>query len=145
MTTGATPLPPAGTPVGPLGFVERASAPGAATWEYEVKREHFNPNGVLHGGVVMALLDTAMGHAVGALVAPEGAFNASAQMNVHFLEPIRAGRITAQAKVRKCGKRLAVVEAEATDDNGVVVAVATATHAILRRKPAPPASGPDRS
>ena len=140
MTTGATPLPPAGTPVGPLGFVERASAPGTATWEYDVKREHFNPNGVLHGGVVMALLDTAMGHAVGALVAPEGAFNASAQMNVHFLEPIRAGRITARAEVRKCGKRLAVVEAEATDEHGTVLAVATATHAILRRKPEPSSS-----
>jgi len=140
MTTGATPLPPAGTPVGPLGFVERASAPGTATWEYDVKSAHFNPNGVLHGGVVMALLDTAMGHAVAALVAPEGAFNASAQMNVHFLEPIRAGRVTARAKVRKCGKRLAVVEAEATDDHGAVLAFATATHSILRRKPEPPSS-----
>jgi uncharacterized protein (TIGR00369 family) len=81
-----------------------------------------------------------MGHAVGTLAAPEGAFNASAQMNVHFLEPIRAGRITARAEVRKFGKRLAVVEAEATDEHGAVLAVATATHAILRRKPAPPSS-----
>ena len=140
-----TTLPAAGTPVGPLGFVQRASAPGTATWEYEVKPEHFNPNGVLHGGVVMALLDTAMGQAVAALVAPEGAFNASAQMNVHFLEPIRAGRITARAEVRKCGKRLAVVVAEATDEQGAVLAIATASHAILRRKPEPPASEPGHS
>jgi uncharacterized protein (TIGR00369 family) len=120
--------------------VERASAPGTATWEYDVKREHFNPNGALHGGVVMALLDTAMGHAVGTLVAPEGAFNASAQMNVHFLEPIRGGRITARAEVRKCGKRLAVVEAEAIDEHGTLLAVATASHAILRVKPEPSSS-----
>jgi uncharacterized protein (TIGR00369 family) len=136
---------PAGVPVGPLGFVPKLAAPGTATWEYEVKREHFNPNGVLHGGVVMALLDTAMGHAVAALVARDGAFNAAAQMTVHFLEPIREGLVTARAEVRKCGKRLAVVEAEATDDNGVVLATATATHAILKRKPAPPAPEPDRS
>jgi uncharacterized protein (TIGR00369 family) len=134
-----------GTPVGPLGFVPRAAAPGTATWEYDVKREHFNPNGVLHGGVVMALLDTAMGQAVAALVAPEGAFNASAQMNVHFLEPIRGGRVTARAEVRKCGKRLAVVEAEATDEHGMVLAIATASHAILRRTPEPPASERDHS
>ena len=140
MTTGLPTLPAPGTPVGPLGFVQRASAPGTATWEYDVKPEHFNPNGVLHGGVVMALLDTAMGHAVGALVAPEGAFNASAQMNVHFLEPIRGGKITARAEVRKCGKRLAVVEAEAIDEHGTVLAVATASHAILRPKPEPPSS-----
>ena len=115
--------------------MQRASAPGSATWEYDVKPEHFNPNGVLHGGVVMALLDTAMGHAVGALVAPEGAFNAAAQMNVHFLEPIRAGTITARAEVRKCGKRLAVVEAEATDERRRACwRSRPPTHAILRRK-----------
>jgi len=135
----------AGVPLGPLGFVPRLAAPGSATWEYTVKREHFNPNGVLHGGVVMALLDTAMGHAVAALVAPDGAFNAAAQMSVHFLEPIREGTVTARAEVRKCGKRLAVVEAEATDDNGVVLAIATATHAVLKRKPAPPGREPGRS
>ena len=137
--------PTSGVPMGPLGFVPRQAAPGSATWEYEVKPEHFNPHGVLHGGVVMALLDTAMGHAVAALVAPEGAFNAAAQMSVHFLEPIREGKVTARAEVRKCGKRLAVVEGEATDDHGVVLAIATATHAILKRKPAPPASERGRS
>ena len=131
--------------MGPLGFVQRAAAPGRATWSYEVKREHFNPNGVLHGGVVMALLDTAMGHAVAALVAADGAFNAAAQMSTHFLEPIRAGVVTARAEVKKCGKRLAVVEAEATDDNGTVLAIATATHAVLKRKPAPPEPEPDHS
>jgi uncharacterized protein (TIGR00369 family) len=132
-------------PHGPFAFVLREVGPGTTTWEYTVDPAHFNPNGVLHGGVLMALLDTAMGHAVAALVAPDGAYNAAAQMSVHFLEPIRAGTITARAEVKKCGKRLAVVEAEATDDNGAVRAVATATHAVLKRKPAPPASEPDHS
>jgi hypothetical protein len=31
-----------------------------------------------------------------------------------------------------------VVEAEATDERGALLAVATATHTILRRKPEPP-------
>jgi uncharacterized protein (TIGR00369 family) len=140
-----TARPTVGVPQGPLGFVPRASAPGSATWEYQVKPEHFNPNGVLHGGVVMALLDTAMGHAVAELVAAEGAFNAVAEMSVRFLEPIRAGKISARAEVRKCGKRLAVVEAEATDEQGLTLAIATATHAILKRKKEPPAPAPDHS
>jgi uncharacterized protein (TIGR00369 family) len=140
-----TARPAVGVPQGPLGFLPRASSPGTATWEYQVKSEHFNPHGVLHGGVVMALLDTAMGHAVAELVAAEGSFNAAAEMSVRFLEPIRSGTITARAEVRKCGKRLAVVEAEVADEQGLTLAVATATHAILRRKKEPPALAPDRS
>jgi uncharacterized protein (TIGR00369 family) len=140
-----TARPTLGVPQGPLGFLPRAAAPGTATWEYQVKPEHFNPHGVLHGGVVMALLDTAMGHAVAELVAPEGAFNAAAEMSVRFLEPIRSGTVTARAEVRKCGKRLAVVEAEATDEQGLTLAIATATHAILRKKKEPPAPEPGHS
>lgn len=138
--------PPAGTPIGPLGFIPRAASPGNATWEYRVQREHFNPNGALHGGVMMALLDTAMGHAVAALVAGDGMFNAAAQMNVHFLEPVMSGIITARAEVRRCGKRLAVVEATATDEQGAVLAIASATHSLLKKPAAaPPAPAPGRS
>lgn len=126
-----TTRPPADEPLGPLGFIMREAGAGTATWEYPVDPAHFNPNGVLHGGVLMALLDTAMGHAVAELVVPQGRFNAAAQMNVHFFAPIRAGVIRARAEVRKLGKRLAVVEGEATDDEGRVVGLATATHTLL--------------
>jgi uncharacterized protein (TIGR00369 family) len=129
---------------GLLGFMPRADAPGRTTWTYDVDPAHLNPNGTLHGGVVMALLDTAMGYAVAALVVPDGSFNVAAQMNVHFLEAVRTGTLAATATVRKRGKRLAVVEAEATDSDGRVVAVATASHSIIPRKAAT-GSGPDRS
>jgi uncharacterized protein (TIGR00369 family) len=118
-------------PLGPLGFVNRDVGNGRSTWEYTVDPAHFNTNGVLHGGVLMALLDTAMGHAVADLVAPDGRFNAAAQFNIHFFVPIRGGLVRARAEVKKIGKRLAVVEGEATDDNGRVLGLATATHSLL--------------
>jgi len=118
-------------PLGPFGFVPREVGNGKAVWEYTVDPAHFNINGTLHGGVLMALLDTAMGHAVADLVAPAGRFNAAAQFNVHFFHPITTGVVRANAEVRKMGKRLAVVEAEATDENGKVLGVATATHTLL--------------
>jgi uncharacterized protein (TIGR00369 family) len=120
-----------GERVGPLGYVPVEATPGTAVWEYTVDRDHFNPNGVLHGGVLMGLLDTAMGHAVAVMVAAQGRYNAAAQMNVHFLLPIKQGTIRARAEVRKLGKRLAVVDAEATDDEGRLVGLATATHTLL--------------
>lgn len=122
---------PPGVPLGPFGFVPRAAGEGRATWEYKVDPAHYNINGTLHGGVMMALLDTAMGHAVADAVAPAGRFNAAAQFNIHFLHPVKDGLVYASATVKKLGKRLAVVEAEATDDAGRVLALATATHSLL--------------
>lgn len=120
-----------GVPLGPLGFVPRQAGGGTATWEYTVDPAHYNTNGVLHGGILMALLDTAMGHAVAELVAPAGRFNAAAQFNIHFFYPIKSGLVRAQAHVKKLGKRLAVVEAEATDEAGRVLGIATSTHSLL--------------
>jgi uncharacterized protein (TIGR00369 family) len=120
-----------GVPQGPLAFVLRTVGGGRSTWEYTVDPAHYNTNGVLHGGVLMALLDTAMGHAVADLAAASGRFNAAAQFNINFLLPVKVGLVRANAEVRKTGKRLAVVEAEAVDEAGRVLALATATHSLL--------------
>jgi uncharacterized protein (TIGR00369 family) len=116
---------------GPLPFVPRDDGTGGVVWEYTVDPAHHNPYGTLHGGVVMALMDSAMGHLVGAAVHAEGRFNAAAQMSVNFLSPVRAGTVRARARVVKLGKRLAVVEATAETSDGVAVASATAVHSLL--------------
>lgn len=132
MSTGYPPVSvPAGLVVGPLGFVLRDGEEGRSVWEYRVDPAHFNLNGTLHGGVMMALLDTAMGFAVVARVSAQGRINAAAEQSTRFLAPVRTGLITAVATVLKIGKRLAIVEARATDDSGTLVAVASATHTLL--------------
>ena len=118
-------------PYGPFGFVLKEIGEGTATWEYAVNKAHFNPNGVLHGGVLMSLLDSAMGHAVSLLVVPQGRINAAAQFNINFLEPIRAGTISARGAVVKLGRRTAVAEGRAFNEHGLVVALATSTHSLL--------------
>jgi uncharacterized protein (TIGR00369 family) len=122
---------PAGTVVGPLAFVLRDGENGRSIWEYRVDPAHYNLNGTLHGGVVMALLDTAMGYAVITRIAGAGRFNAAAEMSTRFVAPVRSGLLIAEATVLKIGKRLAIVEGKATDDGGILVAVASATHALL--------------
>lgn len=140
MSAGRVPPPTAfnlilNQPQGPLPLVPRAAPQGGPEngiiWEYVVSPEHYNPYGVLHGGVVMTLLDSAMGHAVADKVHAQGRFNAVAQMSISFLAPVRVGMLRARARVTKVGKRLAFVEATAEDDAGVLVASATATHSLL--------------
>jgi uncharacterized protein (TIGR00369 family) len=110
---------------GPFAFVLRAVGAGTVTWEYTVDPADFNPNGALHGGILMALLDTAMGHAVSEAVVPQGRINAAAQLNINFLVPIRSGTIRATGTLIKIGKRMAIAEGRAVDEFGVVVGVAT--------------------
>src|SRR4051812_29699354 len=86
---------PAGLAIGPLGFVLRDGHAGRSVWEYRVDASHFTLNGTLHGGVLMALLDTAMGYAVLAGL-PAGLFNAAAEMSTRFLAPVRSGVVTAE-------------------------------------------------
>jgi uncharacterized protein (TIGR00369 family) len=115
----------------PLGLVPRAAPEGGVVWEYTVDPAHHNPHGSLHGGVLMTLLDTAMGWMVAAALEADGRKNAAAQMSVSFLAPVRSGTVRATARMVKLGRRLAVVEASARDDSGNLVATATATHALL--------------
>jgi len=136
MSAGRVPPPTAfnlilNQPQGPLPLIPRAAPDGGIVWEYSVVPEHYNPYGVLHGGVVMTLLDSAMGHAVADRIHSQGRFNAVAQMSISFLAPVRLGTLWARARVAKLGKRLAFVEATAEGEGGVVVASATATHSLL--------------
>jgi uncharacterized protein (TIGR00369 family) len=139
MSPPSSRMPPPRTPFatvldqvqGPLSFVPRAAEDGGVVWEYQVDPQHFNPYGALHGGVVLALLDTAMGHAVATKVHAAGRFNVAAQMNTNFLAPVYLGTLRARANVVKIGKRLAIVDARAEDGDGTLVAVATATHSLL--------------
>ena len=116
---------------GPVPFVPRLADDGRLVWEYTVDPAHHNPHGALHGGVVMTLLDTAMGWVVAQQIHGAGRLNAAAQMSTTFLVPVRSGTIRASARIVKLGKRLAVVEATAVNDAGEPIAIASATHALL--------------
>lgn len=126
---GAPPVP--GQAEGPLPFVPRALPDGGFAWDYRVDPAHFNTHGTLHGGVLMMLIDHAMGHVVAAEVAPHGRINAAAQLNTHFLLPVRAGTLTCVARIVKLGRRQAVVEGTVTDEAGRTIAFATATQTLL--------------
>ncbi len=90
--------------------------------------EHLNPHGTVHGGVLASMIDVAMGTAV---ATTGGESPVTVSLTVTYLEPGQPGRLTAEARVRKRGKRLIVVEAEVTQD-GDVVADALATFAAVR-------------
>jgi uncharacterized protein (TIGR00369 family) len=108
---------------------------GLARWRYVVKREHFNPGGSLHGGVLSTLLDSAMGHSV-RTVRPADAMHAAINLSIQFLAPTleAGGTLTIEGRVVQKGKRVVFTEGVATDASGKELARGTSSYAILPAK-----------
>lgn len=89
-------------------------------------------NGVLHGGVVMALADSA-GGACALLNLPEGASGtATIESKTNFLGAVTRGAVTATATPLHRGATTIVVETLVRDQDGRPVAKVTQTQLVLR-------------
>lgn len=91
---------------------------------------HLNPNGVLHGGVLFTMVDTAMGRATMDLLEP-GYICATIEIHTRFLRPVGEGELSVEVRVVKPGRRVVHLSAEATDSEGSLVATATGSFAVL--------------
>jgi uncharacterized protein (TIGR00369 family) len=91
--------------------------------------------GLLHGGVIMALADTA-GAVCASANLPEGATGTSTiESKTNFLGAVREGRVVATARPLHAGSSTVVVETEvrrAADDR--LVAKVTQTQIVLQAK-----------
>ena len=116
---------------GGLGARLEHSDDGAAVLAFEVRDEHLNPAGTLHGGVLATLVDTALGQAVRSTTG-DGEVPATSQLTVTYLRPGTAGRLEVRGRVRTRGEHLTVCEADVEQD-GREIAHALATFAILDR------------
>ncbi len=86
--------------------------------------------GVLHGGVLMALADSA-GGVCAFLNLPPGATTATIESKTNFLGAIREGTVLAQARPLHIGKSTIVIETDLFDASGRRVARTMQTQAVL--------------
>lgn len=94
-----------------LGFsVEGADGVGRAS--LEIEQRHLNPNGVVHGSVPFAMIDTAMG-AAAMSVLDEGRFCATIDIHTRYLSARAEGTIEVEAVVRRAGRRIIHLDAVA--------------------------------
>jgi acyl-CoA thioesterase len=89
----------------------------------------------LHGGVISALVDAAVGGALSTLHEDSagGTGQATTDFNVSFLGAVSQGAVHAEGRILRRGRSVAFGEATLTDDSGRVVAVGRATYLILAR------------
>ncbi len=114
-----------------LGMELTGDEPGVGLAHVDVGPDHLNPNGVVHGAVLFALVDTAMGKSTMSVVDEPGRYCASVEVALRFIRAAAEGRLVATATVVKRGRHLAHLEARVVGDDQRLVATATGTFAIL--------------
>jgi 1,4-dihydroxy-2-naphthoyl-CoA hydrolase len=87
-------------------------------------------DGVLHGGVLMALADTA-GAVCAFLNLPTGARTVTIESKTNFLGAVRGGEALARSRPLHVGKSTIVVETDLFDASGRRVARTMQTQAVL--------------
>jgi uncharacterized protein (TIGR00369 family) len=106
---------------------------GRAVFTAEPAEYHYNPIGVVHGGLAATLLDSAMGCAVHSVL-PAGAGYTTLEIKVNYVRALTAetGGVRCEARVIHVGGRTATAEGKVLDAAGKLYAHATTTCIIFR-------------
>ena len=109
---------------------------GRVVFAAEPGEHHYNPIGVVHGGLAATLIDSATGCAVHTTL-PAGVAYTTLEVKANYVRPITAdtGRILAEARVIHRGGTVATAEARVTSErDGKLLAHGTSTCLIIDRR-----------
>lgn len=105
-----------------LGFRVVEWADGHVRMEMDIRPEHLNRSGILHGGVVSTMLDTACGYA-GTFCAKKGhvRWAVTVELNTNFSGQAKSGTITAVGRKRAGGRNIFFAGAEIFNEDGELI------------------------
>jgi uncharacterized protein (TIGR00369 family) len=128
---GSVPPPPIAAL---LGFDLDEVEEGRAVFAVTPDEFHYNPIGVVHGGLAATLIDSATGCAVQSTLEP-GVLYTSLEFKVNFARPITrdTGRVLCEGTVIHRGRTIATAEARVVAEaTGKLLAHGTATCLLIR-------------
>lgn len=110
------------------------SRPGTTIWQMRVDDRFLNPAGVVQGGFLAAMMDSAMGASAVTGALDRKVSVANTEMKTSFLRPATTGNVlTCTAEVLKSGSVVSFLAARIVDQSGQLVATASSTYLIRDR------------
>lgn len=105
---------------------------GHAEFVLDLKEHHFNPAGIVHGGIFLTILDSALAHACTWCPA-EGHRRrvVTISLATSFLAPGRGGRVRAIGRLEAAADRVATCSGEVIDGGGQLLAAAQGSFRYL--------------
>lgn len=94
---------------------------------------HYNPIGMVHGGLACTIMDSAMGCAVHSML-PAGVGYSTTDIQVRYLRPLtrETGVVRCEAEIIHVGQRSGTAHARIVDEKGKLYAHGTTTCMIFR-------------
>ncbi len=109
-----------------LGFRLVSVRADSARVELPIQRHHLQPFGIVHGGVISTLIDTAtFWAAFGTIPADAGLVNVDLKLN--YLEPAVSGTLVAEGILIRPGRTVSYAEARVMTEGGTLVAHGTSS------------------
>jgi 1,4-dihydroxy-2-naphthoyl-CoA hydrolase len=113
-----------------LGVVLDSADPSEVRARMPWAPERCTGGGVMHGGALMGLADTA-GAICAFLNLPPDSLTTTITSTTTFTRAVRDGEVTAVARPLHTGRKVIVVQTDLRDDAGKLVAQVTQTQAVL--------------
>lgn len=101
--------------------------------ELTLRRDHMQPFGIVHGGVLATLIDTATFWAA-FMRLPEDAGLVNVDLKLNYLKAVTHGRLHAEGECLRAGRQISYTVASVFDEAGELVAHGTSTMMALPGK-----------
>lgn len=122
-----------------LGMETLDIGPGYSKMQVSFRHELSQPAGLLHGGVIASLIDTAIAHAIlmtdaFRATSLEGGHMVTVDLRVKYFRPVSEGTLTCECRIPRIGRQLLHAEAVVWNQDGKEVARGDSTYMLVRRE-----------
>ena len=98
-----------------------------------IQHKHLQEQGVVQGGIIVALADYAFHRAVASVLSP-GQHAVTIELKTNFISPAREGELTATAQLISRGRRVLVGDVEVLNQEGTLIARCLGTYLALAQR-----------
>ncbi|MCS6805669.1 MAG: PaaI family thioesterase [Acidobacteriota bacterium] len=116
-----------------MGYDLVEVSPGRVVFVVSPHECHYNPLGVVHGGLLATVMDSAMACAIHTML-PRGEGSTTLELHVNYVRAvtIQTGPLRCEGEVIYRGGRIATAQARVFDQSGLLYAHGTTTCLIFR-------------
>lgn len=116
-----------------IGMVIGALEFDSCRIDLDLGERHLQPFGIVHGGVIATLIDTATFWA-GFMRLPEDAGLVNVDLKLNYLKAVASGHLRAEGRCLRAGRQISYAEASVFDAAGELVAHGSSTLMALPGK-----------